>query len=483
MTQPAAQTAPEPRRWQAFAVCVTVAGLTILDISKVNVALPSIESALSAGGTELQIVVAGYILAFGLVLVPMGRLGDQWSRKILLLIGIAVFGLASMLCALAPTIQPLLIGRLLQGVGGGIIMPQVTGTFQRLFTGRDRAKAFGIFGAIISLGTAFGPAIGGVFIAIGGDTNGWRGIFWMNVPAYAIAFALVLWLLPGSKASAGARRISLDPVGLVIFAVAILSLMVPFLLTTGSGDDNPARWLMLVVFAGLIVLFGWWESRYEREGRAPLVSPALLRNTSYRNGAIVGAAYFAGMPVLFLLTTVFLQTGLHLAALHAGLITVGFAVASAVTSAFSGRLVVRYGRIVVVLSLVGMAVTIAALVVVSVVSPDAATPWIMFAVLTAGGLAGGLVISPNQTLTLSNIPPQQGGIAGSIQQLGQRIGTSMGTAVALSLFYSTVNASDDGGTAVFHTAYAVALAAVGGFMLVALVFAVVDLRRSAPVSG
>jgi len=229
-------------RWRAFAVCVLVAVFTILDISKVNVALPSIEAAFDMRSTELQLVVSGFILAFGLALVPAGRLGDQRSRRSLFVIGLALFALTSLACALAPTSEILLAARLAQGIAAGIQMPQVVGLIQELFQGAERGKAFGVFGATISISTAFGPTLGGLLIALGGPVDGWRWIFGMNVPLGALAIILVLRLLPRTPAKRR-RPLALDPIGVV--GVCIVVLLWPFLFTTGSPTDDPARWWVL----------------------------------------------------------------------------------------------------------------------------------------------------------------------------------------------------------------------------------------------
>lgn len=486
--QPPTRSIPlsDARRWQAFWVCVSVSGLTILDISKVNVALPSIEAAFGAGSTELQLVVSGYILAFGLVLVPMGRLGDQRSRKALLIVGLALFTLSSAACALAGNIWILLAARLVQGVAAGIQMPQVMGTIQQLFTGRERGRAFGLFGAMIGLATAFGPTIGGLLIAIGGESDGWRGIFWMNVPLFGIALLLVVLLLPEVRRPDD-RPLSLDPVGILLFAVAVVALMLPFLFTTGASTDAPERWWTLVVFVVFAGAFVAWERRYERAGGSPLISLRLFRVSSFRNGTTLMAAYFTGLPALFLLTTLFLQTGLGVSALHAGMVSIGFALASAVSSWLGGQLVGRYGRPVVVSGLVLVLATVVGLAIAALLLPTEATPWAMAAIMAVGGFGGGLVISPNQTLTLAEIPPAQGGLAGSIGQLGQRIGTAIGTAVGLSLFYSTIFREEGQKPAldVYHDAYAMGLVAVALFVAVALAVSLVDLssRRRADRAG
>lgn len=466
------------KRWRAYWVCVAVAAITIMDLTKVNVALPAIETALGAGPTELQLLVAGFVLTFGLTLVPAGRLGDQGSRKVMFLIGLSLFALTSLACALAPTSGLLLVARLLQGVAAGIQMPQVLGLVQQLFQGAERGAAFGLFGATIGIATAIGPTLGGLAIAIGGPVDGWRGIFWMNVPLALIALVFAVRLLPG-RPPGDRARISLDPVGVAIFGVLVVSLMWPFLFTTGSPDDDPARWWTLVVFAVAVVAFIWWERRYASSGRAPLVPLGLFSRQSYRNGTLLATAYFAATPASFLLTNLYLQQGIGLAPVYAGMVTIGFALTSAFTSWLGGRLVNRVGRPLVVLGISLLLVGLGLLVVVAVTTPPELTPWLMAAVMLIGGTGGGLVIAPNQVLALADVPVVQGGLAGSVGQLGQRIGTAIGTAVALSLFYSTIY-REEGQEAridVFHAAYAVGMAAVGALLVLALVVGLIDLRQ------
>ena len=266
----------DAKRWRAYWVCVAVAGLTILDLTKVNVALPSIEAAFGATSTELQLIVSGYVLTFGLTLVPAGRIGDQRSRRTLFVIGLSLFTLTSLACALAPTGEVLLVARLLQGVAAGIQMPQVLGLIQQLFQGAERGKAFGLFGATIGVATAFGPTLGGLAIAIGGPEDGWRGIFWMNVPLSLAAIALALWLLPETRLPSS-RKLELDPFGLLLFGITVVALMWPFLFTTGSPDDNPARWWLLVVFVIAASAFVAWERHYAASGQAPARAARAVR--------------------------------------------------------------------------------------------------------------------------------------------------------------------------------------------------------------
>ena len=474
-------------RWKAFWASVAVAALTIMDISKVNVGLASIEEALGGGPTELQLVVSGYILAFGLSLVPFGRIGDQRSRRSLMLIGLTGFVLASALCALAPNVWVLVIGRFLQGVAAGVQMPQVMGTIQQVFTGAERGTAFGLFGAVVGLSTAFGPTLGGLMIALGGATDGWRLIFWMNVPL-GIIVIFVLWKVLPEVRRPDTHSVSLDPVGLALFAIVVVTLMIPFLLTTGSPDDSPLRWWLLVPCALFVLLFVLWERRYERRGGAPLVPLGLFRVQSWRNGTILQSLYFAAMPCVFLLTALYLQQGLGMSALVAGVVTIGFALLSAYASWRSGRLVARFGRSLVIFGILTVLVSTFALIATAHFATDESTPWIMAGVMAIGGVGGGCVISPNQTLTLAEIPPSEGGLAGSVGQLGQRVGNAIGAAVALSLFYATIYREEDSvpHTTVFNDAYATGLLAVIGFLAASLAIALVDLgarRRTARRDG
>lgn len=464
---------------------VAVAALTILDLSKVNVGLPSIEASLGAGPTELQTIVAGYALAFGLSLVPSGRLGDIKSRRMMFMIGLIAFTVTSLLCAIAPNAPLLIVGRFLQGIAAGIQMPQVLGLIQQLFQGKERGQAFGLFGAIIGLSTAFGPTIGGLLIAIGGETDGWRLLFWMNVPLGIILLVAAARLLP-KKQQRASDSADLDPVGLVLLGITIVTFMLPFVLTTGGPDDDPARWFFLVPAVAAGTGFVVWERRYAARGRSPVVKFGLFALASYRNGLLIATVYFAAIPAIFLLTTLYLQQGLGLAPVFAGMVTIPFALASAVTAWIGGRLVDRLGRTLVVVGLAVVLVGISIVVLLAVVAPAEVSPWAMAGALTIAGAGAGFVISPNQTLTLQEISVTEGGVAGSMAQLGQRIGTAVGLAAATSLFFATLYAEGDSPDqlAVYHDSYRNGVLVALALIATALVLGLLDQRhrRRAAVS-
>lgn len=432
----------------------------------------------------MQLIVAGYALTFGLALVPAGRYGDLHSRRRMFLIGLGVFAAASLACTVAPTPAALVAARLLQGVAAGILMPQVLGLIQALFTGPDRGRAFGVFGAVIGLSVAFGPTLGGLLIALGGPDLGWRLIFLINVPLVAMVFPLAFRLLPRSQPHAEGPR-DLDPIGTVLLGVTTVTLMLPFVFTTGSDADDPARWWWLGACAAAAAAFVLWERRYAASGRAPVVDFALFRIGGYRNGILLASCYFGAMPAMFLGTTLFVQQGLGYPPVVAGLVSVPFALASAATSAWSGRVVDRLGRPVVIGGLVCALVGISATAAAGFLLPVDAAPWVMAATLGLAGAGGGAVIAPNQTMTLEDVPVLQGGLAGSIGQVGQRVGTAIGIAMATAVFYATL--SREGGEVTqlvaYHDAYRNAVLVVIAFLTAALVLGLVDQRQRLVEAG
>lgn len=469
-----APTSLERDGWRAFAVAIAVACLTILDISKVNVAIPAIEAGLGADPTAIQLTVTGYTLTFGLALVPAGRYGDLHSRRRMFLIGLVVFTVASLACAAAVAPWMLAVARLVQGIAAGILMPQVLGITQQLFTGPARGRAFGVFGAVISLSIAFGPTLGGALIALAGPDLGWRLIFLINVPLAVVLFPLAARWLPRRQAQESATR-DLDPFGVLLLAATTVTLMVPFVLTTGAESDDPRRWWSLVAAVAVGVGFVLWERRYAARGRVPVVDFALFRDPGYRNAVVLGLFWFAAIPGTFLTTTLFIQNGLGFPAIVAGLTSVPFALASAVSSWWAGGRVLRWGRSIVVLGAALGLVGFSGLLLAGLLLPTEFAPLGMGAALAIAGAGGGMVVSPNQTLMLNDIPVVKGGLAGSIGQLAQRVGTAIGIAFCASAFYATLAReaalADD---VAYHDAYRNAVLVTLALVVVTLAVGLVD---------
>jgi EmrB/QacA subfamily drug resistance transporter len=473
-------------RWRAYGVAVGVASLTILDLAKINVAIPAISTVLGAGATEVQLLLSGFVLAFGLVLVPSGRIGDLYSRRFMFLLGLSLFTLASVGGTLAPTIELLIASRIAQGFAAGVLMPQVLGLVQQLFQGKERGQAFGIFGAVIGLSTAFGPTIGGFLVGVGGDDFGWRLLFAMNVPLGIAAFVMAFRLLPRGQDNSGAVR-DFDLLGTALLGATTFSLMLPFVLTTGTDVDDPARWWWLAAALGAGTLFVLWEKAYLARGKVAIIDFELFAISSFRNGILISSFYFSALPAIFIILTLFLQRGLGFSPVIAGMVTIPFALVSAYTSYRSGKVVHKRGRPLVVVGLLAVLAGLGLVVLASVTIPDPYMPWAVAVAMTLAGAGGGAVISPNQTLMLEDIPVHQGGLAGSLAQVGQRIGTAIGLAAALSVFFFVLaDEANEPLSVAYHDAFAIALTVVVGLVAAALVFALLDSKvreKAAPTSG
>ena len=394
---------PDPGRNRMLGVLALALFMTLIGVSIVNVALPSIEAGIGATQPQLQWVLSGYALTFGVVLVASGRAGDIYGRGALFILGILVFTLASIGAGFAPDPLWLNIARFVQGIGSGLVNPQVIGMIQEHFRGPERARAFGVFGGTVGISTAVGPLLGGLLIELGGLESGWRWTFFVNVPLGIIAVVLAfLWmpkpLLRRSSGRVDGSARQLDIVGAVMLGLAVLALMLPFM----EGREWPPVWFVLPI--GLLLVWAWalWERRYLRAGNNPMVDLSIFRISSFTNGTLVVFLYFLGMTSVWVLVALYFQEGLGHTALDAGLVGLPSALLSAASALIGGRLVTRYGRRVVVLglqlSLVGLVLS---MLVVWLRSQELASEWWLLATLSILGFAQGIVIGPNQTLTLA----------------------------------------------------------------------------------
>jgi EmrB/QacA subfamily drug resistance transporter len=425
--------APDPRRWRILGVTLVVGFMSLLDVTIVNVALPSMRSGLDTSAGTVQWVVSGYALAFGLTLVAGGRLGDAFGRRRLMLIGLTGFIITSAAVGLAPTAELVVAARLLQGASAGLLTPQNSGLIQQLFQGPERGRAFGLFGLTVSISSGVGPILGGAIIALAGEENGWRWLFLVNVPIGLVALVAIARLVPGrTSAERADGDASLDVRGALLLGAGVLCLLYP-LVSLESGARLPL--LLLLAAAPLLWAFVRWELALRQRGGAPLLDVALLRTLpGYAGGLAVGTLYFTGFTGIFLVLSVHLQDARGLTALQTGFLLTPFAVGAAITAPIAGRLVSRLHRRLTVVSLVVM---MSGILVVAVLAPEQSTTtavWVLVVGLFVAGLGGGGVISPNFTLTLAEVPPAMGGAAGAALQTGQRIGSSLGAALLITVY-------------------------------------------------
>ncbi|MDH6465495.1 EmrB/QacA subfamily drug resistance transporter [Micromonospora sp. A200] len=459
--------AGDRRRWQALGVGLVAAFMTLLDVSIVNVAVPSMDRALDASPSDLQWVLSGYALTFGLILVPAGRFGDARGRRTAFVVGVALFTLTSALAGLATSPAWLVTTRLLQGAAAGVVNPQVTGLIQQLFPGTERGRAFGLLGATIGISTAVGPLLGGLLIQLGGEEHGWRWVFFVNVPVGILAVVLGWRLLPARPAGQPDRH-RLDPVGVLLLGIGVVLLLLP--LVQREQWQSPWKWALVPAGLAVLVGFGLWERRYARH-QTPLFDLRLFRLRSYTLGALIALVYFGGFTAIFFIFTLYLQNGLGYSALIAGLAITPFALGSALASTLGGRIVNRFGRPLVGIGLVVVVIGLGTVVLVLRGSPQHSVPLLTAVPLLVAGLGSGLVITPNQTLTLSQVPVPQAGSAAGMLQTGQRLGSAAGIAAVGAMFFSSLASTGGDWAAAFR--HSLLLAA--GVVVLALVAAGVDI--------
>jgi EmrB/QacA subfamily drug resistance transporter len=439
----------------------------LLDVSIVNTALPSIQRDLGASNAGIQWVVSGYALTFGLVLVSGGRLGDVFGRRRMFLFALAAFVLTSALAGAAPNELTLIIARLLQGFASGMMTPQNSGMIQDLFRGAERGRAFGLFGATVGISTAIGPVLGGVILAVFGDPEGWRWVFYVNVPIGVGAFLLALRLLPKTPRTEQRLRGQIDYVGILLLGGAVLGILLPLMESEQVGLGR--LWWLFLVAAVFGFAFIRWERAIVRRGRAPLLDTRLFTGTpGYASGAAVGALYFSGFTGMWLVFAIFFQQGLGYTPLQSGLAVTPFALGSAVSAAIAGRLVQTWGRW---LTVTGLCMVIGGMLAVTFLASAQEAGWVFALPLLVAGIGGGMVISPNTTLTLECVPTSMAGVAAGALQTGQRIGTAIGTVVLASVFHAVLGA--DGR---YPSALMAAMLCAAGLTSSALLLAVIELR-------
>jgi EmrB/QacA subfamily drug resistance transporter len=423
---------PDPRRWRVLAVSLVVGFMSLLDVTIVNVAVPSIRAGLETSTATIQWVVSGYALAFGMTLVAGGRLGDAHGRRRMMTIGLIGFVVSSAAVGLAPDAASIIVARLVQGASAGLLTPQNSGLIQQLFRGPERGRAFGMFGFTVAVASAAGPLIGGALIALLGEENGWRSLFLINVPIGLVALVLIRRLVPDNDVGAEAEKDPrVDLVGALLLGLAVLSVLYP-LISLEGGVGLPL--VGLLAFPVLAWAFVRWERQTVRRERPPLLDVSLLRGLpGYANGLLVGTLYFTGFTGIFLVLSVHLQEGEGFSPLGAALLMTPFAVGAATTSPLAGKLVARIGRRVTLVAL-GVMMTGTALAAVLVTQPTERLWWTLAPAMLLAGIGGGGVISPNFTLTLAEVPPQMGGAAGGALQTGQRIGSALGAALLMTVY-------------------------------------------------
>lgn len=439
MTSPVAtskQTVGSRNKWLALTVLLVGAFMALLDTTIVNVAIPTIRTSIGASNATLSWIVSGYALAFGLALIPAGRVGDRLGHKWVFVGGLSLFTIASLACGLAQVDGQLIAARAVQGLAGGIFFTTITALIQLMFAGRERSRAFAILGATIGFSTALGPLIGGLIIQAFGADSGWRLVFGVNIPIGIVAVAAAVAFLPGGAESADSAA---DWPGLALLTAGLIALLTPLI----EGQQEGWPWwtyASMACGAALLALFGLWERRLERANGNPLVPPRLFTHPSFTGGVLLALVYFAAFTSIFFTIALLWQAGLGHSALQSGLVAMPFAVGSIIGASQSDVLAARFGRSVLIvgLGLVTLGITAVWLILANT-APTAYSGWVLLAPLLVAGIGSGLFIAPNADFIVATVERRDAGAASGVIGTMQRIGSAIGIAVIGTVLFGTLH--------------------------------------------
>jgi EmrB/QacA subfamily drug resistance transporter len=450
------------RRKLVLAVCCLSVAVTGIDITIVNVALPSIGANLHASVNGLQWTVDAYTLVIACLLVLSGSLADRFGRKRVFQIGLSLFSLSSLLCGLAPSIGWLIGFRALQAVGGSMLNPVAMSIIVNVFRDRQqRARAVAVWGSAIGISVAAGPILGGVLVT----AIGWRSVFWVNVPICVAAVVLAQRFVPESKAD---RARANDPPGQALIIILFASII-------AATIEGPRQGWGSLPIVGLYVLAALAVTgvlAVESRRPEPLIDLRFFRSAPFSGANAIALAISASLGGFLFLNTLYLQDVRHYSALKAGLMIIPLAVGQGVFAIASGRLVGSRGtRLPLVLGGALLATGALLLVALAVDTPIAylLTAYAVF------GAGAGLATPPITNTAVSGLPPDQVGVAGGLASTGRQFGIAVGIAITGSIVASTgpqfITSS--------HTAWAV----LAGTGILALLLGLISTSRWAQATA
>ncbi|WP_354641761.1 MFS transporter [Kitasatospora camelliae] len=469
--------AGDRRRWYALAVVMTASLMDLVDVTIVNIAIPSIQQDTGASFSALQWITAGYALAFAIGLITGGRLGDIFGRKRLFLIGIGGFTAASALCGLASGADMLVAARVLQGATAALMVPQVLSIIHAGFPAHERGKVFGMFGAMVGLGAVSGPLIGALLTEWNLFGLEWRPIFLVNLPLGVAGLLLGRHFIDESRAPQALR---LDLAGMVLAAAGLLMVLYP--LTRGRELGWPL-WGYAMMVGGVAVLLGF--VRYERYKAAkdgsPLVELALFRVRSFAGGIGVQLGFGVASGLFFLVWTLYLQLGLGWGPLKSGLTGIPFSLAVSVAAGLSvQKLVPRFGRRVLRAGALVMAAGTLLYLGEAHWLGTGIQPWQMAGPLVVMGAGMGLIVAPLTDTVLSEVPREHAGAASGLINTTQQLGVALGLGLSSIAFFGSVDVEHGAVRQDFVDAFGQSLWWVAGGLVLVFVLMGALPRRGVP---
>ncbi|MGW2636144.1 MFS transporter [Streptomyces sp. NPDC001348] len=471
---PPAMAEPHPRRWAAAVVMMVAALMDLMDVTIVNVAIPSIGHDLHASPSDLQWLVSAYLLGFAAALIVCGHLGDRFGRRALFLAGTAGFGLASLACGAAQSPGQLIAARAVQGVMAAVLVPQVIGSFRTLFQGKERGAAFGMYGAVAGFASAVGLLLGGLLTDADLFGWGWRSVFLVNVPVALGTFVAGLLLVPATRERSAGRP---DVLGSLVLAAGLVAIVLP--LVQGRENGWPLwGWACLAAGTAAVAGLGVYEARRRRAETVPLLPARVFRLPAFSVGVLVQLLFSVGMQGFFLVFAIWLQRGEGYTPMQAGVVTVAFSAGSFLTAPAADVLAVKYGRSVLgagaLLMAGGFGWVWAAVDRAAAVHTGA---WPLAPGLVVAGAGLGFLVVPLVNVVLSAVPGELAGGASGIFSTAQQFGGALGAAAVGTVFF------DHAGQGLTDALGAAMPWVTGGFLVCAALCAALPRRAVAGHEG
>jgi EmrB/QacA subfamily drug resistance transporter len=458
----------DPRRWQALALVCVAFFMTVLDVSIVNVALPSIGRSLHFSETGLQWVITAYAITFGGFLLLGGRAGDILGRKRMFLIGVVLFSAASLVCGLSSSAGVLVAARAIQGLGAAVVSPAtlsiITTTFEE---GAERNKALGIWGAMGGSGAAAGVLFGGILTKY----LGWEWIFFVNVPVGAIVLALAPSIVRESRAPGDGKSFDVVGASSVTGGLALLVYAISKAPVDGWGSTSTI--LLLVAAAAVLTFFVVWESRVTQ----PIMPLSIFRIRTLAGANVVGALLGASIFADFFLLTLYVQNVLHYSALKTGVTFLATAGTTVLVAALAQWLTTQIGpRIVMAIGLAlntGGLLWYAQIPVHGTYAHDLLGGYLLF------GFGLALAFIPVSIAALAGVGPREAGLASGLLNTSQQVGGAIGVAIASTVAISRAThllKVGDSPAAALTSGYALAFWVVAGISAAGVVAALTLIR-------
>lgn len=421
----------KPRRFWALVTLLAAFFMDLLDGTILNVAIPSIQGRLHASSTDIQWIVAGYLVAFALLLIPGGRLGDIIGYKKMFVIGMGGFVLTSFLSGISPDAGILIFTRILQGVTAALMVPQILSIIQVMFRPQERAGVIALYGALGGLASAAGPILGALIINANLFDWSWRPIFFVNIPVGLLAIAAGMWLIPSAKSS---HPLRVDWIGTLLATLSLFLLVLPLV----QGRTWGWPWWSFAMMASSFVtlaLFIRYQLYKERKDGSPLVALRLFRFRSFASGLVLNWLFFTITTGFFFTFTIFLQIGLGFSVLQAGISSIPFSIGIGIMAGVAQQLVPKFGRYVLTAGALIMALGFLTLIYTVRHFGSHLTSWDCIPALLVAGAGMGMVVAPVVSFVLADVPRADAGSASGLITTMQQIGSAIGVAVVGVVFF------------------------------------------------